>query len=61
MSIWNTLIIITYIKIIINEKAIHVHLKYMNYDQKHSNNISLMQVMSIWNAWIMILNIKIIN
>ncbi len=44
MSNWNTLIIITYIKIIINEKAIHVHLKYMNYDQKHSNNISLIKI-----------------
>ncbi len=45
----------------------------MNYDLKHSNNISLkqiksfwkyiimilnMQLMTIWNAWIMILNIQ---
>ncbi len=35
------------IKIIFNEKAIHVHLKYMNYDHKHSNNISLIQLLSI--------------
>ncbi len=31
------------IKIILNSNAINVHLKYMNYDQTHENNISFMQ------------------
>ncbi len=59
-SFWNAWIMNLNIKIIFNEKAIHVHLKYMNYDHKHSNNISLIQLLSIWNAWIMIKHMKII-
>ncbi len=35
-------------------------LKY-NYDLKHENNLIKMQLMSIWNAWMMILNIKIFH
>ncbi len=37
-----------------------VHLKYMNYDQTLKYYFIQMQLMSIWNTWIMMLNIKII-
>ncbi len=31
-------------KIIVHLNAINVHLKYMNYDHKHENNVSLIKI-----------------
>ncbi len=62
MSFWNTWIMIINMKIIVHLNAINVHLKYMNYDHKHENNISLIkiQIQYFWNTRITIINMKLI-